>query len=127
MSSSKGSISVPNGKDLDTIRPPLTFSDEELVGGKPNILHRVTVQAMMANHLVHTILMDEGSAHDIMSLGLLTSLGILMRDLDSYQRENLLGLSGTPVTPLGYIRLSVTYGKSPLSRAVNTSSWCYLV
>lgn len=108
------------GRKLIITWPTLTFRDEVLINGKPNIHLPIVIGATMGNHEVGRVLVDHGSSEDIMSFKSLVSLGISRKYLEPFQREHLLGLDGSRTTPLGCIQLSATYGKSPLSRTVDT-------
>lgn len=70
---------------------------------------------------VRRILVDQGSSVDILFKELLPKLKIAETDLSKHDGTDLVGFNGSRTTPMGYVRLQVTYGEGKSSKKVDTN------
>lgn len=91
-------------------RPPLAFTDSDLHDGKPNMHIPLLVSAIMVNMEVRRILVDQGSAVDVIFEDLLEVLKISRKEFTPYSGKDLTGFNGSSTKPLGQLELMVTYG-----------------
>ena len=94
---------------LDTA---ITFSDSDLEGCQhphddPSVVH-----AIVANTIVHRVLIDNGSSGDIIFASAFDKMGVRREKLEPVN-THLRGFSGEKILPLGLIQLVLTLGEPP--------------
>ena len=94
---------------LDT---SITFSDSDLVGCQHPHDDPLVIRAVMANKIVHRVLVDNGSSADIIFASTFDKMGIEREKLEPIS-THLRGFSGEKVLPLGSIQLVLTLGDPP--------------
>ena len=94
---------------LDT---SITFSDSDLEGCQHPHDDPLEVRAVVANKIVHRVLVDNGSSTDIIFASAFDKMGIGREKLEPVN-THLLGFSGEKVLPLGSIQLVLTLGEPP--------------
>ena len=91
---------------LDTT---ITFSDSDLEGFQHPHDDPLVIRAIIANKIVHRVLIDNGSSTDIIFTSAFDKIGI-GREKPEPVSAHLLGFSGEKVLPLGFTRLVLTLG-----------------
>ena len=94
---------------LDTT---ITFSDLDLEGCQHPHDDPFVVRAIVANTIVHRVLIDNGSSADIIFMSAFDKMGIGRENLEPVN-THLRGFSGEKVLPLGSIQLVLTLGEPP--------------
>ena len=94
---------------LDTT---ITFSDSDLEGCQHPHDDPMVVRAIVANTIVHRVLIDNGSSADIIFASAFNKMGIRREKLEPVN-THLRGFSGERVLPLGSIQLVLTLGEPP--------------
>ena len=94
---------------LDTT---ITFSDSDLEGCQYPHDDPLVIRAIVANTIVHRVLIDNGSSADIIFASAFDKMGIGREKLDPIN-THLSGFSGEKVLPLGSIQLVLTLGEPP--------------
>ena len=94
---------------LDT---SITFSDLDLEGCQHPHDDPLVVRAVVANKIVHRVLVDNESSADIIFVSAFDKMGIGRENLDPIN-THLRGFSGEKVLPLGSIQLVLTLGEPP--------------
>ena len=94
---------------LDTA---ITFSDLDLEGFQHPHDDPLVIRAVMANKIIHRVLVDNGSSADIIFASDFDKLGIGREKLEPVS-THLQGFSGERVLPLGSIQLVLTLGNPP--------------
>ena len=94
---------------LDT---SITFSDSDLEGCQHPHDDPLVVRAVVANKIVHRVLVDSGSSADIIFASAFYKMGIGRERLEPVN-THLRGFSGEKVLPLGSIQLVLTLGDPP--------------
>ena len=94
---------------LDTT---ITFSDSDLEGCQHPHDDPLIVCAIVANTIVHRVLIDNGSSADIIFAPAFDKMGIGRERLEPVN-THLRGFSGEKVLPLGSIQLVLTLGEPP--------------
>ena len=94
---------------LDT---SITFSDSDLEGCQHPQDDPLVVRAVVANKIVHWVLIDNGSSADIIFASAFDKMGIGREKLEPVN-THLRGFSGEKVLPLGSIQLVLTLGDPP--------------
>ena len=94
---------------LDT---SITFSDTDLEGCQHPHDDPLVVRAVVANKIVHRVLVDNGSSADIIFASVFDKMGIGREKLDPVN-THLRGFSGEKVLPLDSIQLVLTLGEPP--------------
>ena len=94
---------------LDT---SITFSDSNLEGCQHPHDDPLVVRVIVANKIVHRVLVNNGSSTDIIFASAFDKMGIGREKLKSVN-THLRGFSGEKVLPLGSIQLVLTLGEPP--------------
>ena len=94
---------------LDTT---ITFSDSDMEGCQHPHDDPLVIRAIVANNIVHRVLIDNESSVDIILASAFDKMGIGMEKLESINAQ-LLGFSGEKVLPLGSIQRVLTLGDPP--------------
>ena len=94
---------------LDT---SITFSDSDLEGCQHPRDDPLVVRAVVANKIVHRVLINNGSSADIIFASAFDKMGIGREKLEPVN-THLWGFSGEKVLPLGSIQLILTLGDPP--------------
>ena len=94
---------------LDT---SITFSDSNLEGCQHPHDDPLVVRTVVANKIVHRVLVDNGSSADIIFMSAFDKMGIGREKLEPVN-THLRGFSGENVLPLGSIQLVLTLGEPP--------------
>ena len=100
---------------LDTT---ITFSDSNMEGYQHPYDDPLVIRAIVANKIVHKVLIDNVSSADIIFASAFDKMGIGREKLESVN-AHLLGFSREKVLPLGSIQLVLTLG-DPLCQATTT-------
>ena len=101
---------------LDTSIP---FSDSDLEGCQHPHDDPLVVRAIVANKIVHRVLVDNGSSVDIIFASAFDKMGIGREKLEPVN-THLRGFSGERVLPLGSIQLMLTLGEPPCQATTTT-------
>ena len=101
---------------LDT---SITFFDLDLEGCQHPHDDPLVVRAIVANKIVHRVLVDNGSLADIIFASAFDKMGIGREKLEPVNRH-LRGFSGEKVLPLGSIQLVLTLGEPPCQATTTT-------
>ena len=101
---------------LDT---SITFSNSDLEGCQHPHDDPLVVRAVMANKMVHRVLIDNGSSADIIFASAFDKMGIGREKLEPVS-THLRGFSGEKVLPLGSIQLVLTLGEPPCQATTTT-------
>ena len=94
---------------LDTT---ITFSDSYLEGCQHPHYDPLVVRAIVANTIVHRVLIDNGSLADIIFASSFEKMGIGREKLEPIN-THLRGFSGEKVLPFGSIQMVLTLGEPP--------------
>ena len=94
---------------LDTA---ITFSDSDLEGCQQPHDDPLVIRAVVANKIIHRVLVDNGSSTDIIFASTFDKMGIGREKLEPVS-THLRGFSGEKVLPLGSIQLVLTLGDPP--------------
>ena len=94
---------------LDTT---ITFSDSDMKDGHHPHDDPLVIKAIVANKMVHRVLVDNGSSTDIIFASAFDKMGIGREKLEPVNTY-LHGFSGERVLPLGPIQLVLTLGDPP--------------
>ena len=98
---------------LDT---SITFSDLDLEGCQHPHDDPLVIRAVVANKMVHRVLVDNGSSADIIFASAFDKMGIGRERMEPVS-THLRGFSGEKVLPLGSIQLVLTLGDPPCQAA----------
>ncbi|XP_059446360.1 uncharacterized protein LOC132177900 [Corylus avellana] len=90
----------------------LSFSEEDARGVMQPHDDPLVVTITVANHMIHRILVDNGSSADILYWPVFKQMGI-DRDRVTPFSSPLVGFAGEQVQPIGLISLPVTAGTAP--------------
>ena len=90
----------------------MTFSDSDLEGCQHPHDDPLVVRAVVANKIVHRVLVNNGSSADIIFASAFDKMGI-GRERPKPINTHLRGFSGEKVLPLGSIQLVLTLGEPP--------------
>ena len=102
----------------------ITFSDADLEGYQHPHDDPLVIRAVMANKIVHMVLIDNGSSVDIIFAPAFDKMGIGREKLESVNAY-LRGISEERILPLGSVQLVLTLGypHARSQRRKNSSSW----
>ncbi|XP_059458240.1 uncharacterized protein LOC132187819 [Corylus avellana] len=95
----------------------LSFSEEDARGVMQPHDDPLVVTITMANHMIHRVLVDNGSSADILYWPVFKQMGI-DRDRITPFSSPLVGFAGEQVQPIGLISLPVTAGTAPKQKTV---------
>ena len=101
---------------LDT---SIAFSDSDLEGFQHPHDDPLVVSAVVANKIVHRVLVDTGSSADIIFTSAFDKMGIGRERLEPVN-THLRGFSGEKVLPLVSIQLVLTLGEPPCQTTTTT-------
>ena len=94
---------------LDTT---ITFSDSDMEGCQHPHDDPLVVKVVVANKIVHIVLVDNGSSADIIFASAFNKMGVIREKLEPVN-AHLRGFSKERVLPLGSIQLVLTLGDPP--------------
>ena len=94
---------------LDTV---ITFSDSDLEGCQHPHDDPLVIRAVVANKMIHQVLVDNGSSADIIFAAAFDKMGIRREKLEPVS-THLQGFTREKVLPLGSIQLMLTLGDPP--------------
>ena len=94
---------------LDTT---ITFSDSDLEGCQHPQDDPLVIRAVVANKMIHLVLVENGSSANIIFASTFDMMGIEREKLEPVS-THLRGFSGEKVLPLGSIQLVLTLGDPP--------------
>ena len=94
---------------LDTT---IAFSDADLEGCQHPHDDPLVIRVVVANKIVHRVLIDNGSSTDIIFASTFDKMGIGREKLEPVN-AHLRGFSGEKVLPLGSVQLVLTLGDPP--------------
>ena len=94
---------------LDTA---ITFSDSDLEGCQHPNDDPLVIRAVVANKMIHRVLVDNGSSANIIFVSAFDKMGIIREKIKPIN-THLRGFSGEKVLPLGLIQLVLTLGDPP--------------
>ncbi|MQL91082.1 hypothetical protein Taro_023688, partial [Colocasia esculenta] len=92
----------------------ITFSDEDLVGVSTPHTDALVVSATINNCTVRQILVDNGSAPDVLAYDCFLLMGLKTDQLTPVESP-MFSFSGVSVQPMGQVRLPITLGTAPKS------------
>ena len=107
---------VSKQSSLDT---SITFSDSDLEGCQHPHDDLLVIRVVVANKIVHRVLVDNGSSADIIFTSAFDKMDIGREKLDPVN-THLRGFSGEKVLPLGSIQLVLTLGEPPCQATPTT-------
>ncbi|XP_024026074.1 uncharacterized protein LOC112092959 [Morus notabilis] len=90
----------------------VAFNEDDACGGHFPHNDALVVEAMIGNHTVCRILVDNGSSVDLLYFDCLEKMGIRKEQLEKTSRP-LYGFTGDSVIPQGTICLPITAGEKP--------------
>ncbi|XP_024020099.1 uncharacterized protein LOC112091242 [Morus notabilis] len=90
----------------------MAFNEDDASGVHFPHNDALVVEAMIGNHTVCRILVDNGSSMDLLYSDCLEKMGIQKEQLEKTSRP-LYGFTGDSVIPQGTIRLPITAGEKP--------------
>ena len=94
---------------LDTT---ITFSDSDMEGCQHPHDDLLVIRVVVANKIVHSVLIDNWSSVDIIFASAFDKMGIGREKLELVN-AHLLGFSGERMLPLGSVQLILTFGDPP--------------
>ena len=97
---------------LSRLNTSITFSDSDLEGCQHPHDDPLVVRAIVANKIVHRVLIDNGISADIIFASAFDEMGIGREKLEPIN-THLRGFYGEKVFPLGSIQLVLTLGEPP--------------
>ena len=108
-------MKVQEVSKLPRLDTAITFSNSDLEGCQHPHDNPLVIRAVVANKMIHRVLVDNGSSADIIFVAAFDKMGIGMEKLEPVS-THLRGFSGEKVLPLGSIQLVLTLG-DPLFQA----------
>ena len=105
-------VEVQAVSKLPRLDTSITFFDSDLEGCQHPHDDPLVIRAVVANKIVHRVLVDNGSSTDIIFASAFDKMGIGMERLEPVSTL-LRGFFGEKVLPLGSIQLVLTLGDSP--------------
>ena len=97
---------------LPRLYTTITFSDSDMEGSQHPHDDPLVIRVIVANKIVHRVLIDNGSSADIIFALAFNKMGIGREKLEPVNTY-LLGFSGERVLPLGSVQLVLTLGDPP--------------
>jgi hypothetical protein len=104
-------------KSLKKEVPVLGFLDKDYVGVSLPHTNALVVTLQVANHLIHRVLVDNGSYADILYCLAFLHMDI-SRDKIILAKYPLMGFGGEQVFPIGSIELSITAWENPKQKTI---------
>ncbi|XP_059451058.1 uncharacterized protein LOC132181846 [Corylus avellana] len=95
----------------------LSFSEEDAKGVMQPHDDLLVVTVTVANHLIHQILVDNGSSADVLYCPVFKQMGIDRERIKPFSSP-LVGFAGEQVQPIGLISLPITIGTAPKQKTV---------
>ena len=111
-------IEVQAVSKLPRLDTAITFSDSDLEGYQHPHDDPLVIRVVVANIMIHRVLVDNGSSFDIIFASTFNKMDIKREKLEPTS-THLRGFSGEKVLPLGSIELVLTLG-DPLCQATTT-------
>ena len=105
-------IEVQAVSKLPRLDTTVTFSDADLEGCQHPHDDSLVIKVVVANKIVHWVLIDNGSSADIIFESTFDKMGIGREKLEPVN-AHLRGFSGERVLPLGSVQLVLTLGDPP--------------
>ena len=105
-------MEVEEVSKLPRLDTTITFSNSDLEGSQHPHDDPLIVRAVVANKMIHRVLVDNGSSADIIFASAFDKMGIGKEKLESVS-THLQGFSIEKVLPLGSIQLVLTLGDPP--------------
>ena len=106
---SRETLEVQIVSKLPRLDTTITFSDADLEGCQHPYDDLLVIRAVVANKIVHRVLIDNGSSTDIIFASAFDKMGIGREKLEPIN-AHLRGFSGERVLPLGSVQLVLTLG-----------------
>lgn len=97
----------------------ITFSDQDLEGIHTPHDDALVITADVNNHTITRMMVDSGSAVDVLFYSAFEKMGISAKELRPV--SELFGFTGNPVKPEGVIVLPMTVGDPPTKRTIQVS------
>ena len=110
---SRETLEVQAVSELPRLDTAITFLDADLEGCQHPHDDPLVIRVVVANKIVHKVLIDNRSSTDIIFASTFDKMGIGREKLESVN-AHLRGFSGERVLPLGLIQLVLTLGDPPL-------------
>ncbi|KAL0439607.1 UNVERIFIED_CONTAM: Transposon Tf2-12 polyprotein [Sesamum latifolium] len=101
--------SLEDSSDADDCMSTITFTDEDLLLGSKPHNHHLFIAGYVRDQKVNRILIDGGSAVNILPLGILKELGISIDEL-SNSRLMIQGFNQGGQRAIGIVRIQLTMG-----------------
>ena len=105
-------VEIQGVSKLPQLDTSITFSDSDLEGCQHPHDDPLVIRAVVANKIVHRVLIDNGSSADIIFASAFDKMGIGRERMEPVS-THLRGFSGEKVLPLGSIQLVLTLGDPP--------------
>ena len=109
---SEEALKVQIVSKLPRLDTTITFSDLDMEGCQHPHDNPLVIKTLVANKMIHRVLVDNGSSADIIFVAAFDKMGIGREKLEPIN-ACLLGISGERVLPLGSIQLVLTLGDPP--------------
>ena len=106
------SLNQPPAKQFRGETDLISFSEMDARHVRHPHCDALVIKAMVANHDVHRILVDNGSSVDILYFQAYERMGLKVSDL-KLSPSLVYGFTGDSVVPLGVISLPMTLGEYP--------------
>ena len=109
---SRKTLEIQVVSKLPRLDTTITFSDSDMGGWQHPHDNPLVIRAVVANKIVHRVLVDKRSLADIIFASDFDKMGIKREKLEPIN-AHLRGFSGERVLPLGSIQLVLTLGDPP--------------
>ena len=109
---SEETLEVQAMSKLPRLDTTITFSDADLEGCQHPHDDPLVIRVVVANKIVHRVLIDNGSSTNIIFASAFEKMGIGREKLEPVN-AHLRGFSGEKVLPLGSVQLVLTLGDPP--------------
>ena len=109
---SGGTLEIQAVSKLPRLDTTITFSDSDMEGCQHPHDDPLVIRVVIANKMVHGVLVDNGSSADIIFTPAFDKMGIGREKLEPIN-AHLWGFFGERVLPLGSIKLVLTLGDPP--------------
>ena len=105
-------LEVQTVSKLPRLETTITFSDIDMEGCQHPHDDPLVIKIILANKMIHKVLVDNGSSVDIIFASAFDKMGIKREKLEPVN-ACLRGFSGERVLPLGSVQLVLTLGDPP--------------
>ena len=109
---SRETLEIQAVSKLTSLDTTITFSDSNMEGYQHPYDDPLVIRAIVANKIVHRVLVDNKSSADIIFASAFDKMGIRREKLEPVN-AHLRGFSRERVLPLGSIQLVLTLGDPP--------------